>query len=280
MREVVQFIVDNELIVLTSLFSVIIVLMIIVLITDAINRRKNKKNAKTLLKDNDNNINNAFKENIEDEDLDFTEDFSQYKDVMVINEEKHDDAPSTSEIKYVEEDIELEKTKAQEELKNLKEELMKMEQKEQIEKIQEVPALEKIEVIDVVDKQEKDAIISLEQFNKLSDKIYELNEVEQYQDDGNEPISIQELEELYKTKEISTEEIKKVSMNTEFNLKEEKQYKFKTSPVISPVYGFGNVEDAVNVSIENTADLDKLSEEIRKTNEFLNMLKELRKNLE
>ena len=56
--------------------------------------------------------------------------------------------------------------------------------------------------------------------------------------------------------------------------------KFKNSPIISPVFGI-DVQEKINaIELENTANLGKLDEEIRKTNEFLNTLRELRKNLE
>ena len=45
---------------------------------------------------------------------------------------------------------------------------------------------------------------NLDEFNKISDRVYDENEEVQYKDEGNEPISIQELEALYNTKEIKT----------------------------------------------------------------------------
>ena len=54
---------------------------------------------------------------------------------------------------------------------------------------------------------------------------------------------------------------------------------FKKSPVISPIYGIERSEDDY-LELENTANYDKLDEEIRKTNEFLMTLKELQKNLD
>ena len=54
------------------------------------------------------------------------------------------------------------------------------------------------------DEQERKAIISVEEFNKISDEMYDSNEVIQmaYEDEGNEPISIEELETLYNTREM------------------------------------------------------------------------------
>ena len=274
---------------MASLFLLIIVLLLIVVIMDAVNRRKNSKNAKLVLKDENNNITDVFKENLSEEvDLSKTKDLGEYT-TSLDNDSKNSDI---TEIKYVDEDDEeLEKTKAQLELKNLKEELLKAELKEKTaaekavmigDEEEQIPTIE-----DSIDQfelsQEENAIISLDQFNKVSDKIYNDNEITQYKDEGNEPISIQELEKLYN----SNETVIKDDINTD--VKEEKiataeaiQSKFKSSPIISPVFGIddGGDENINNMALENTANLDKLNEEIRKTNEFLNTLRELRKNLQ
>ena len=58
--------------------------------------------------------------------------------------------------------------------------------------------------------------------------------------------------------------------------------KFKSSPVISPVFGIEKPEinTSSDIELENTANYEKLDEEIRKTNEFLMTLKELQKKLD
>lgn len=274
---------------MASLFLLIIVLLLIVVIMDAVNRRKNLKNAKLVLKDENNNITDVFKENLSEEvDLSKTKDLGEYT-TSLDNDSKNSDI---TEIKYVDEDDEeLEKTKAQLELKNLKEELLKAELKEKTAAEKAVMIGDEEEQIPTIENsidqfelsQEENAIISLDQFNKVSDKIYNDNEITQYKDEGNEPISIQELEKLYN----SNETVIKDDINTD--VKEEKiataeaiQSKFKSSPIISPVFGIddGGDENINNMALENTANLDKLNEEIRKTNEFLNTLRELRKNLQ
>lgn len=288
MNSIIDFISNNDAIVMISLFILIVVLLVIVIITDAINRRKNINDAKELLKDGGEDIINAFKENLNDEiDSSNTEDLEQYKDVLVVPDEKK--YTEVTEIKYVEDDEELEKTKAQLELKNLKEELIKAEQREKEQLVKEQNIDKKEQIIDAFESsQEENAIISLDEFSKISGNIYEQNEEIQYKDEGNEPISIQELEELYNTKELKVinpielennikNETNKVQENNSFK---EESSKFKSSPIISPVFGIDTDEDLGNITLENTANLDKLSEEIRKTNEFLNTLKELRKNLQ
>ncbi len=289
MKFIIDFILNNDTIIMASLFLLIIVLLLIVVIMDAVNRRKNSKNAKLVLKDENNNITDVFKENLSEEvDLSKTKDLGEYT-TSLDNDSKNSDI---TEIKYVDEDDEeLEKTKAQLELKNLKEELLKAELKENNAAEKAVMIGDEEEQIPTIENsidqfelsQEENAIISLDQFNKVSDKIYNDNEITQYKDEGNEPISIQELEKLYN----SNETVIKDDINTD--VKEEKiataeaiQSKFKSSPIISPVFGIddGGDENINNMALENTANLDKLNEEIRKTNEFLNTLRELRKNLQ
>lgn len=289
MKFIIDFILNNDTIIMASLFLLIIVLLLIVVIMDAVNRRKNSKNAKLVLKDENNNITDVFKENLSEEvDLSKTKDLGEYT-TSLDNDSKNSDI---TEIKYVDEDDEeLEKTKAQLELKNLKEELLKAELKEKTAAEKAVMIGDEEEQIPTIENsidqfelsQEENAIISLDQFNKVSDKIYNDNEITQYKDEGNEPISIQELEKLYN----SNETVIKDDINTD--VKEEKiataeaiQSKFKSSPIISPVFGIddGGDENINNMALENTANLDKLNEEIRKTNEFLNTLRELRKNLQ
>lgn len=289
MKFIIDFILNNDTIIMASLFLLIIVLLLIVVIMDAVNRRKNSKNAKLVLKDENNNITDVFKENLSEEvDLSKTKDLGEYT-TSLDNDSKNSDI---TEIKYVDEDDEeLEKTKAQLELKNLKEELLKAELKENNAAEKAVMIGDEEEQIPTIENsidqfelsQEENAIISLDQFNKVSDKIYNDNEIIQYKDEGNEPISIQELEKLYN----SNETVIKDDINTD--VKEEKiataeaiQSKFKSSPIISPVFGIddGGDENINNMALENTANLDKLNEEIRKTNEFLNTLRELRKNLQ
>ena len=124
MKFIIDFILNNDTIIMASLFLLIIVLLLIVVIIDAVNRRKNSKHAKLVLKDENNNITDVFKENLSEEvDLSKTEDLGEYTTSLDNDSKKSD----ITEIKYVDEDDEeLEKTKAQLELKNLKEELLKI----------------------------------------------------------------------------------------------------------------------------------------------------------
>lgn len=186
----------------------------------------------------------------------------------------------------------------------INEELVKTEQEANLQRVNEVQEdlneileISKEEIIAAhEDEQERKAIISVEEFNKISDEMYDNNEAIQmaYEDEGNEPISLTELENLYNTREMQTikleefEEIKpeeKEAIIKDADIKKMEdlppiaiEKKFKSSPFISPVYGISETKETIE--LEQTANLDKLNEEIKKTNEFLKTLKELQKNLD
>ena len=290
---------------MTGLFILIIILTAIVTIMDFVNKKSNKESL-------DSGENLDFSEKSQDESLNNIV-LNIEETVTKNNETLQSETPVTptgvTEIKYVDDDDELEKTKAKIELQNLKEDLIKAEA-EKVVNAESVPIYigdEEEDISEVQNRldefeqaQEENAIISLEQFNKISDKVYDENESSQiqYKDEGNEPISIQELEQLYNTKELKvvTEvdekipEVEPIKVEEIFEIKNEKTTipnnfvevatKFKNSPIISPVFGIDAQEKINAIELENTANLGKLDEEIRKTNEFLNTLRELRKNLE
>lgn len=183
-------------------------------------------------------------------------------------------------------------SEAKAELERITEELKKLENEEKEENIE----LTKFET-----EQEENAIISLDELIAKGKTITEQNEVTQYQDDGNEPISIQELEERYKREKEQVEvlEVKepkeekpKLSIDDFLSAKEkvtplkeaysEKKSTYHPSPIISPIYGIEEepVKKSTTLELENTANYDKFDEEIRKTNEFLSKLKELQQKLD
>ena len=212
----------------------------------------------------------------------------------------------TEENKQVEEIIEYtdaqpDQTTAQAELASLALEL------------QEKEAAKNIELTEFELKQEENAIISLDELMNKGNAIYESNEITQYADEGNEPISIQDLEErMQKIKSdvimleapkqeelevintpivqhietlITPDAKPKVILDDLYTIEEKDIPKektgFQSSPIISPIYGITKASPHdTNLELENTANFDKLDEEIRKTNEFLMTLRELQKNLE
>lgn len=200
------------------------------------------------------------------------------------------DAPKNEEevIKYKDEVYT--KTEAQQELERLTHELQKIEEEKDEENIE----LTKFE-----EEQEENAIISLDELLEKGKSETLQDEIEKYEDEGNEPISISELEERYNSIkedkndediEILEEEVpskgekETVSLDDFFSANTHKVYSenhgYKPSPIISPIYGIE--EDKTSVStleLENTATYPKMDEELKKTNEFLAKLRELQKKL-
>ena len=184
-------------------------------------------------------------------------------------------------------------SEAKAELERITEELKKLESEEKEENIE----LTKFET-----EQEENAIISLDELIAKGKTITEQNEVTQYQDDGNEPISIQELEERYRKEKEQVEVLEveeepktekpKLSIDDFLSAKEkvpsineaytEKKSTYHPSPIISPIYGIEEepVKKNTTLELENTANYEKFDEEIRKTNEFLSKLKELQQKLD
>lgn len=103
--------------------------------------------------------------------------------------------------------------------------------------------------------EEENAIIS---YQELLETTKEMNIV--LSDSGDEPISITEVYNTYEMNQMVEEE------NNE-------------SVFVSPITDYSK-ENLAEIQLENTANLEKLDKEMRKTNEFLNILNELKKNLE
>jgi len=214
-----------------------------------------------------------------------------------IQEEKVEEIKVEEPIELLTEEDELEYTSIEPDVSVAKEELHKIteELKEQEEKI--VDVVENARLTDFEVEQEENAIISLEELVKKSKEMYEANELTQYKDEGNEPISISELEVIAgrEAEPVTTpfvianvvpvEEEEKVVLedfNTIKTKVEPEIKKFKSSPIISPIYGIEKQESEVGdtLELENTANYEKLDAEIKKTNEFLMTLKELQSKLD
>ena len=203
--------------------------------------------------------------------------------IEVENLEDLNDIEFKEELIYT--DIEPDQETARLELKKIEEELRKQES---------ISDIENIALTNYEEQQEESAIISLEELLKKSKEMYEKNEITQYADEGNEPISLQDLEKQFGEKkenydepfiieEVVPENSEKVEIeeliieDTKPVVKEEK--KFTISPVISPIYGLQK-NTTSDLELENTADYDKLDEEIKKTNDFLSTLKDLQNKLD
>lgn len=145
------------------------------------------------------------------------------------------------------------------------------------------------------EKQEKDAIISIDE---LLEKTKQLKLSTEMTDEQDAPISLEEFEktmnikienieednELTKTIEQASEPtiVQAISEETVEDIKEDEGVAstFQSSPIISPVFGIEKKEENVEaIKIENTANYEKLDQEIKKTNEFLSKIRELQKYL-
>lgn len=215
------------------------------------------------------------------------------KTIEVIYNEVKDEVQKQEELVYTE--IKPNEEEAKKELRKVTEELIRQEESKNIE-------LTKFE-----EEQEENAIISMDELLQKSGVLYEKNEVTQYLDEGNEPISLADLEkriaqikfEKEKADLLEDQAMKKKSVvvtpaqqvievnkqqvnNVNTSTKElYKDKVFKSSPIISPIFGIEKKEENIStMELENTANYEKLDEEIRKTNEFLTTLKELQKNLD
>lgn len=181
--------------------------------------------------------------------------------------------------------IEPDVAEAQAELMKLTETLEKAEQE-----------VKNIELTAFEEEQEQNAIISLDELMARGRAMYESGELDKFEDEGNEPISLQDLENRMKEDAVlEVEEVSKVPEQMVLDdfqtvavepIVEKNDYqehkKFQSSPIISPVYGIEKtqVNSSSDLELENTANYEKLDDEIRKTNEFLMTLKELQKNLD
>ena len=212
--------------------------------------------------------------------------------------------PEVEELQYT--SIEPDMETAQLELQKITEELKRQEEAEKEEVVQVEVETENHDLSNYEEQQEENAIISLEELVQKSKDMYAQNELTQYVDEGNEPISLKELEEkavLSKPKfedEFSIqnvvpaeevvevmEEVRPTVKLDDFNTIEatttavEPVKKFKSSPIISPIFGIEKDENKdTNMELENTANYDKLDAEIKRTNEFLLTLKDLQKKLD
>lgn len=238
------------------------------------------------------------------------------KPVIIENIDAKEESKEVEELQYT--SIEPDQATAKLELEKLTEELRKQEAE---------PEIENIALTNYEEEQEENAIISLEELVKKSKEMYAANELTQYADEGNEPISLQDLErkmgeakipsydepfiianvvpeeELtqdmeevsttngaavtlqdFNTVELQKEETVKASENvgSTLSVTDINNRKFQSSPIISPIYGIERptTTSSNELELENTANYEKLDEEIKKTNEFLMTLRELQKKLD
>ncbi len=325
---------DKDMIIIYTLIALMAILLIIIFTLDAKSKRKAPDDEKIVIEGTvpiekyqeannlqvkiEKKIEELEKSKIKEEKIEQPKDLLEIQTEPIIQEPKENIEKIEENIKYVpEKTIDEQKEEAQEELHQVVENL-----------IEDKP--DTIELTNFEIEQEENAIISYNELIKVSENLYEENEKTQYADEGNEPITIEQLREKFETKEIVEEveeeskqkdlvsaldeimqyeqkhmdkkqniEIKedsndvskaertKIKLNDFIDKKQEEKMestpKFKSSPIISPVYGIEKeevVKKSTEIELEQTADLEKLDAEIRKTNQFLQVLKELQKKLD
>ena len=192
------------------------------------------------------------------------------------------DVISTDDIEIIEpleEEIEeyiepeLEKTQAQIELEAITRELEKASRDEA-----NIDKYAKFE-----EEQEQNAIISYKELKEKYDQLYDEGEKIQYANDNDLPIN---LNELYQAQPKQSEQqiitpVKKTeyynptpAYSSENANRAQNHFVFKSSPVISPVYGIQQQQKPKTEPV----DQQQIEAEMRRTTEFLNSLKDLQKN--
>lgn len=184
--------------------------------------------------------------------------------------------------------------KIEEELSQIEDKPVNNELEEILRKMQEDIDVKPEDVVKKFEEeQEEKAIISYQELvdnvkagkiEVVDDEESDINYVETLNIDMNqEPI----MEISSEEPEITPQMVKDVIENISSSSIKEEPKKFKKSDFISPIYGimdekleYPTVKKTENIlDIMNTRDYNKLTEEIKRQEEFLNALKEFRKNL-
>lgn len=264
MNEFIDAIGYRNFIILLIVVGVIVVLLGVLFVIDRIsNKKKNKTN--------------DFEEYyVETPKKDFNKYEKTEKQVDDYNktQEEQIESPVVDEVVYIEKKDE--KELAKKALEDTATKLAKKEEELRKKKIEEYYD-EPVTHTDFEKTQEQNSIISYEELKKAKANIDDIND-ELLEDQGNEPITI---EELYNLHEQEQETTKDELENPIFAETVEQVSKFKKSEVISPVYGVYN-KNYTNYSVDkfyNTMDLKDIENEIKKTEEFLEQLKEIKNKL-
>lgn len=125
--------------------------------------------------------------------------------------------------------------------------------------------------------QEEKSIISYDELLKAN---LDPDELDNYrvEDEGNEPITLDELYRKNIDDLIEKQEEKINSFNKE-QLNEEPK-KFKNSSVISPVFGIKSDNEYKKLEAYKSSNVKNIEDEIKKTEEFLSELKKLKERIE
>ena len=202
-------------------------------------------------------------------------------------EEQKEKVEEESKLQYT--TIEPNEMEAKEELRRATENLIQRAIEDEEEKIAE--EIEEVIEEEFEDQEERDAVISIEELMKKSTGLSEAEEINLYEDEGDEPISISDLENRMNSINDMIEEVREDAVlipieeeKEEIKVHNKNVYSenvtFKSSPIISPIFGIEDSNINNDMEFENTANYDKFDDEMRKTNEFIVTLKELQKKLD
>ena len=259
MNDLVEFLTSTETMVVYIVVGVACLLCLIVYLLDkSYYKRKRRHNTREL-----NKVVEKVQEEIKEETTEVLEPtMTKVEEPKLVVEEEVKEEPN---LEYT--NIEPDKIEAQEELQRLTEVLEQAQEEEE----------KSINLTEFEEEQEKNAIISIEELMSKTKAMYESGEFDKYEDEKVNPISLDDLEKNKEEPALVTLDDLETA-----KAREEVVSTFKSSPIISPVFGIEtNIgTKATEMELENTANYEKLDEEIKKTNEFLTTLKELQKNLD
>ena len=214
----------------------------------------------------------AYLEEMEDEHFEIQPEFNP-----ILEEEEEVYVPKV-EVEMPKVEVELPQVEVKEAKVEVKVPQVEIKEKKRLDAFEELEEIEKKlpnkkdDVTNFEAEQERTAIISLDELMKKSNELYSDNEVDQY-DDGDEPISIDEVIKMFKREEPKEE--KTVPTVFQEVVEEKVPYsKKETIPFISSVYGIEKEDNALE--FENTATYEKLDRE--KYNDFVSQLKEMNEN--
>ncbi len=270
MKEVTNIFLSREFIIMYGLIGIMFLCIIIVFIIDK--RQKQAANSKEQIEPF---INPLTEDAVVDTVLDKGSSIDSTTSSVEVLDNNNDE-----EITYT--NNEPNAKEAKEELNRLTDELKK-----------EDNQIQNSELTDFELTQEEEAIISIDELMKKAQSLplEEEKEFNSYEDEGNALINLEELElkmqavkqnDNLNSDKANTKTVKLDDFNTVVAPKPDSISHFKSSPIISPVFGLENDKTVKEgtIELENTANYDKLDEEIRKTNEFLQILRELQKKLD
>ena len=255
---------DAEILIMVSVIGFLVLMVVILSISEFLSGKKEKK----LEKEKKEMI---LKEGVVEEKM-VTNSFNEFTETKTITKEIEPiSKPVEIEPLIVDLDpisvvkIESEENKNLNSREKAQIELLKVE-----EELEHTPSLEDT-ITNLEALEEENAIISYQELLTSRD----LDTVNS--DDGDEPISILEVFKMFddnnQEKSELTETIEKLPLEQAY------QGEFSSTPYLSPISGIES-ENLNEIQLENTANLEKLEKEIRKTNEFLNILNKLKKNLD